>query len=221
MTMLESLAHFFQTGGPMMGVILVILAAAAAVSAERLFFFLRTANEPADDLAAACARQVVEGDLQTPLTDLAESPGPVSRMLHRGLQELWEGATPDEVRHAVEEMALQEIPRFGKRLNYLPMLANVATLAGLLGTIFGLQSAFGALAAADAATKATVLASGIGQAMNTTAFGLMVAMPALILHARLGSMAQARSEACDAALVRFLNFCESRQSASPRHLQAM
>ena len=219
--MFNTIAHFFQTGGPMMGVILVVLAAAAAVAAERLHFYLRTAREDAHALASATTAHVLEGDLQPPLTTLDQSQGPVARLLHRGLQELWEGADPAEVRRAVEELALREMPRYGKRLNYLPMLANVATLAGLLGTIFGLQGAFGALAAADAATKATVLASGIGQAMNTTAFGLMVAMPCLILHARLGSLAQSRSEDCDAALVRFLNFCESRQEAAPRHLQAM
>ncbi len=219
--MFNTMAHFFQTGGPMMGVILVVLAAAAAVAAERLHFYLRTAREDTSRLADLAARHVAEGDLQTPLRALDDSPGPVARLLHRGVSELWEGANPHELRRAVEEMALQEMPRYGKRLNYLPMLANVATLAGLLGTIFGLQGAFGALAAADAATKASVLADGIGQAMNTTAFGLMVAMPCLVLHARLGSLAQSRSEACDAAVVRFLNFCESRQGAAPRHLQAM
>ncbi|MCB1184459.1 MotA/TolQ/ExbB proton channel family protein [bacterium] len=209
--MFTTMAQFFQAGGPMMGVILGVLAGAAAVGAERLHFFMRTAREDADRLVTDVARHVADGDLQAPLQGLDGNDGPAARLLRRGVAELWEGAAADEVRRAVEEAALVELPRYGRRLNYLPMLANVATLAGLLGTIFGLQQSFGALAAADAATKASVLAAGIGQAMNTTAFGLMVAMPCLVLHARLGSLAQRRSDACDAALVRFLNFCDAHE----------
>ena len=211
--MLTSMAQFFQSGGPMMAVILGVLAAAAAVGAERLVFYLRTAREDADRLAADTARHIADGELQAPLTDLEQKGGPAARLLRRGVEELWEGASAGEVRRAVEEAALVEMPRYGHRLNYLPMLANVATLAGLLGTIFGLQQSFGALAVADATAKASVLAAGIGQAMNTTAFGLMVAMPCLVLHARLGSLAQRRSEDCDAALVRFLNFCDDHEKA--------
>lgn len=209
--MFTNLAQFFQSGGPMMWVILLTLAAALAVSAERLAFYLRTSREDGDRLTALVAGHVTNRDLPAAHAELGAGEGPVRRLVRRALEQMWEGAPADEVREAVEELALREMPRYGRRLNYLPMLANVATLAGLLGTIFGLQQSFGALAVADAAAKASVLAAGIGQAMNTTAFGLMVAMPCLVLHARLGNLAQRRSEDCDAAVVRFLNFCDARE----------
>ena len=73
-----------------------------------------------------------------------------------------------------------EIPKLEKRTHYLSMIANVATLLGLLGTILGLINSFAAVAHADAADKATLLTAGISLAMNTTAFGLITAIPCLI-----------------------------------------
>lgn len=84
------------------------------------------------------------------------------------------------IRSALEIAAMVEIPKLEKRTHYLSMIANVATLLGLLGTILGLISAFAAVAHADAADKATLLTAGISIAMNTTAFGIITAIPCLI-----------------------------------------
>jgi len=110
-------------------------------------------------------------------------------------------------------VAIQEVPRFARRINYLAMFANIATLTGLLGTIFGLQRSFSSLAVAEASEKAAMLASGISQAMNTTAFGLMVAIPCLIAYAKLSNLQASRTEELDACSVRLLNFVESKLEA--------
>ncbi|MCB0411412.1 MAG: MotA/TolQ/ExbB proton channel family protein, partial [Bdellovibrionales bacterium] len=90
------------------------------------------------------------------------------------------------------------IPNLGKRLNYLAMLANVATLTGLLGTIQGLIMAFQAVAFADPSQKQVVLAQGISLAMNTTFLGLVVAIPVMVvysyLHARQNRILEEVSE---------------------------
>ena len=85
-----------------------------------------------------------------------------------------------DVQNALEIAAMTEIPKLEKRTHYLSMIANVATLLGLLGTILGLINAFAAVAHADAADKATLLTAGISIAMNTTAFGIITAIPCLI-----------------------------------------
>ena len=86
------------------------------------------------------------------------------------------------------DIALSEIiPNLGKRLGYLAMIANVATLLGLLGTVSGLIQSFNAVAFADPAQKQTLLAQGISTAMNTTALGLSVAIPVMICYAFLHS----------------------------------
>jgi len=209
--MITTVARFFQAGGPMMWVILTVMTLALAVIVERLYFYLRLAADNADELAARTAHQVTENCLPTALDELGETGGPARRLMRRSVELAWEGAHAREIRQAVEELAMREMPRYGRRLNYLAMLANVATLAGLLGTIFGLQQSFSSLAVAEAADKATVLAAGISQAMNTTAFGLIVAIPCLAIHARLTSLATRRTEDSDAAVVKLLNFFDARE----------
>jgi len=111
-----------------------------------------------------------------------------------------------EIQNAIDELALRELPRIQRRTHYLSLFANIATLLGLLGTIFGLQEAFGALAAADPSQKATVLARGIAIAMNTTALGLLIAVPCMVLFSILGAKANSLIEEIDESSVRLLNF---------------
>ena len=77
---------------------------------------------------------------------------------------------------------MEVMPELEQRTHYLATLANVATLLGLLGTIIGLIQAFTAVAAADPSEKADLLSASISVAMNTTAFGLVVAIPLLLLQ---------------------------------------
>ncbi|MFN3696516.1 MAG: MotA/TolQ/ExbB proton channel family protein [Pseudobdellovibrio sp.] len=94
----------------------------------------------------------------------------------------------DETIFQAQDIALAEaVPAYTKRLHYLSMLANVATLLGLLGTIHGLIVSFQAVAQADPAAKQAMLAKGIAVSMYTTALGLAVAIPAMVLFSFLTS----------------------------------
>jgi len=94
----------------------------------------------------------------------------------------------DETIFQAQDIAMSEtVPLYTKRLHYLSMLANVATLLGLLGTIHGLILSFQAVAQADPAAKQHLLASGISVSMYTTALGLAVAIPAMIIYSILVS----------------------------------
>lgn len=94
----------------------------------------------------------------------------------------------DETIFQAQDIAMAEtVPLYTKRLHYLSMLANVATLLGLLGTIHGLILSFQAVAQADPAQKQAMLASGIAVSMYTTALGLAVAIPAMVLFSFLTS----------------------------------
>ncbi len=94
----------------------------------------------------------------------------------------------DETIFQAQDIAMAEaVPLYTKRLHYLSMLANVATLLGLLGTIHGLILSFQAVAQADPAQKQALLASGIAVSMYTTALGLAVAIPAMVTYSFLVS----------------------------------
>jgi len=97
------------------------------------------------------------------------------------------GLTKDSMESAAGIALQKVIPRIQKRTGYIQMIANISTLIGLLGTIQGLIMAFMSLENADAASKAALLAKGISTAMNTTAFGLFVAIPCIVAYTVLSN----------------------------------
>ena len=99
-----------------------------------------------------------------------------------------------QIQAAIEIIAHESVGAVRKRIAYLAMLANIATLFGLLGTIMGLIKAFGAVANVDAATKSVMLADGISTSMNATATGLAVAIPTMIAFSVLQSKANRLTE---------------------------
>jgi len=112
----------------------------------------------------------------------------------------------------MDEAALRELPKIEARTPYLALLANLAMLSGLLGTVVGLIIAFGAVANADASSKATMLAKGISEAMNCTAFGLIAALVALIGFAVLNGKTQALIDDINGATVQVMNLVVNNRS---------
>ena len=118
----------------------------------------------------------------------------------------------DALNNAADGAAVVVLPTLSRRLPLLSMLANVATLLGLLGTIFGLTTAFSAVGAADPAQRSAFLASGISQALNTTAFGLMVAVPAMVIHGLLVGKVENIVEQVDEVSVKLVRALTGRPS---------
>src|SRR3989337_2879044 len=105
----------------------------------------------------------------------------------------------------MEESMMEIIPQLEKRTPYVGLLSNIATLLGLLGTIMGLIEAFTAVADANPAEKADLLSASISVAMNTTAFGLIVAIPLAVAHAVLAQQTGQIVAALETASVKTLN----------------
>ena len=110
-----------------------------------------------------------------------------------------------DLQSVADAAALAVMPKLTRRLQYLPMLANVATLLGLFGTIYGLREAFASVASASAAERSAKLAAGIAIALNATGFGLLVAIPLSIAHAYLVSQSEGIIEQVDEFSVRLVN----------------
>jgi len=107
----------------------------------------------------------------------------------------------------MDEAALREIPKIVKNTGYLALLANLSMLTGLLGTVTGLITSFGAVSgeSVDASAKARILAEGISEAMNCTAFGLIVAIMALLGFAVCNGKTQKLEDDINEASVQVLN----------------
>jgi biopolymer transport protein ExbB len=180
-----SVIEIFQSGGNFMYLILIVFCIAIAIVLERFFFLYYKYNINAPQLFQQIRNAVLKGDLKGAVRFCDNSPLPA--ILRSGLVQAQD--RPGEILSAMEETALEVTPRLQKRTPYLSVLANIATLLGLLGTIFGLIVAFSAISGAQPGEKAVQLARGIMLAMSTTAFGLVVAIPTLLFHAILQSKA--------------------------------
>lgn len=135
----------------------------------------------------------------------ADSDSAMGIMLASGLNRLLRRQSREDIEYAMEEGLLETLPRLEKRTQYLATLANISTLLGLLGTIIGLIAAFTAVASADPAQKASLLSSSISVAMNTTAFGLMSAIPLLLVHSILQTKTNEIVDSFEMAGVKVMN----------------
>ncbi len=196
-------AEFFRQGGPAMWAILFFFGVGTVIFIERIVFLFGIASAKPEALMARIASLIRKGSIEGAIAATSEEKSPLSKIIEAALRN-YKGVERD-IQNAVDEMALAEIPRINARIGYLGMLANVSTMVGLLGTIFGLIAAFAAVAAADPEQKGVLLANGISQAMNTTAFGLIAAIPMLVAHSVLTSKADSLVDDIDRYSVMVMN----------------
>jgi biopolymer transport protein ExbB len=189
-THMQFIVEFFTNGGIWMWVILAVGVLAAAIFLERFFVLFGKANVDKDKFIAHVQRAILAGDLNSAINYCNERSTPLSNIVKSGIISVMNKGRDEEIQTSMDVAALREIPKVEKRTSYLPLLANVATLLGLLSTIVGLIMAFESVAGTDPSKKAAVLARGISIAMNGTAFGLIVAIPTLLGSALLMSKTQ-------------------------------
>jgi biopolymer transport protein ExbB len=208
--MLQSLAAWFNGGGPFMWAILAVLAFAVAVVVERLIFYYHTCRGLGTGMVADIARHLNGNDMEK-ARQAAEGNAPVSVLLRTALERFGAGMNHSEIQEGIEEAAIKELPRLCERLNYLVLFANIATLTGLLGTIMGLQKAFSSLGVVEASQKAARLAQGISELMVCTAFGLMVAVPCMVAYTFLHNKQNRLVKDLDESVVKIMNYFRKKR----------
>jgi biopolymer transport protein ExbB len=204
-----SIVSFFSTGGLFMYPILIVFAVGVAIAAERYITLTLVTNK----------NQVVwdqvqpllsEGEFEKAREMTNEDESTISQVLNMGLSLHGTVRRREDIEIAMEESMMEIVPRLEKRTPYVALASSIATLLGLLGTIMGLIQAFTAVANANPAEKADLLSASISVAMNTTAFGLMVAIPLLVIHAILTSKTGDIVDSLEMATVKALNVFSRR-----------
>ncbi|MCB1683470.1 MAG: MotA/TolQ/ExbB proton channel family protein [Pseudomonadales bacterium] len=208
-----TVVSFFQQGGPFMYPIAIVLGVGLAIALERYFYLIHQTHVNRRDyekilplLKAKRQREIAE------VTRVSKSA--MARIIADGMNRRTSSRRRSDIEYAMEEGLLEILPNIERRTPYLATFANIATLLGLLGTIIGLIAAFTAVANADPAEKATLLSQSISIAMNTTAFGLMVAIPLLLVHSVLQSKTSAIVESLEIAVVKFLNLMDGETAGA-------
>ncbi len=209
MELIYSTVGFFVTGGPFMYPILLVFAVGAAIAVERYvtLTLMRSNNQSAWGKVLPL---LMNGEFDQARELLSEDKSTIARLLSMGLARQGAVRRREEIEIAMEEGMMEIIPQLEKRTPYVALFASIATLLGLLGTIMGLIEAFTAVANANPAEKADLLSASISVAMNTTAFGLMVAIPLLITNTVLTSKTGEIVDSLEMASVKVLNVISSK-----------
>jgi biopolymer transport protein ExbB len=201
---MDSLIRFFQEGGAFMYPIAVVLVIGVAIAVER--WLVLTASKSHNRSAFNRILPMLHKKDYAAVVNLGKSTdAPIAKIIAAGVIRMSSSPRRDDIELAMEEGVMEAMPRLEKRTAYLATLANIATLLGLLGTIIGLIQAFTAVASADPAEKAALLSSSIAVAMNTTAFGLIAAIPLLMAHSMLVSKTTEIIDSLEMAGVKCLN----------------
>ena len=213
MELFSMIVRFFQGGGAMMYPIAVVLVIGAAIAIERYIVLTQTSVRNRglwNEIAPLLARGNFQGAVQV----TSKSDAVIGQILSYGLARISSTTRRDDVEKAMEESLMDVVPRLEKRTHYLATFANLATLLGLLGTVVGLINAFAAVATVNPADKANLLSASISVAMNCTAFGLMTAVPLLVIHAVLQTKTTELIDSLEMASVKFLNAVTERSKAA-------
>ena len=199
-----TMISFFQRGGTFMYPIMLVFAVGMAIAIERMIHLSRVRNANSK-IWARLHPLLAKGEFEKARDITSKDKSSVSQMLSMGLARQGAVRRREDIEIAMEESMMEIIPQLEKRTPYVALLSNIATLLGLLGTIMGLIQAFTAVANANPAEKADLLSASISVAMNTTAFGLMSAIPLLLFHAKITSTTGQIIDSLEMASVKALN----------------
>jgi biopolymer transport protein ExbB len=209
MDLFYTIVGFFASGGVFMYPILAVFAFGLAIAIER-YIYLTMVTRKNQAVWDTVQPLLNNGEFDDARRLTNEDDSTISQVLNMGLSLQGAVRRREDIEIAMEESMMEIVPRLEKRTPYVALASSIATLLGLLGTIMGLIQAFTAVANANPAEKADLLSASISVAMNTTAFGLMVAIPLLIVHAILVSKTGEIVDSLEMATVKSLNVFSRR-----------
>jgi biopolymer transport protein ExbB len=215
--MLHYLAEFFKDGGPFMFINLAFLTIALASIVERTIMIMFRFNINAHLFMAQVQKLILSNNIDRAIKLCNSAPNAaLARVVKAGLTRCNRGQR--EIARALEESVMEVVPLVAKRVPTLWSLANVATLVGLIGTIVGLIGTFRSLAAASPEMKQIMLSKGISEAMNNTAFGLMIAVTCIIAHMVLNTKSKSIIEDVEFQALRLENMLSQRTAGETNPL---
>lgn len=208
---MDTIIRFFQEGGAFMYPITLILALGLAIAIER-YLFLTSAKAKNNKTWNQLVPMINKGDLAGASQVIETTKSHIGHIVAYGLNQRKSSKHREDIETAMEEGLMEILPKLEKRTHYVATFANIATLMGLLGTIIGLIQAFTAVANADPAEKANLLSASISVAMNTTAYGLIAAIPLLLVFALLQTKTTEVVDSIEMASVKIVNMISGENS---------
>ena len=198
-----------------MWIILAVGIFSVSIAFERFLYLYFSASIDKDSFLSQLKKTILAGDLNSAVNFCNGRKSPMSNIVKAGIVSVMNKGKDEEVQSSMDVAALREVPVIERRTPFLALLGNIATLVGLLSTIVGLIYSFQAVANVEADKKAALLSRGISEAMNGTAFGLIVAIPTLLLSALLTAKTQRILDDIHEASVSVLNLILQNRDKFP------
>ncbi len=202
-----SIVNFFVTGGFWMFPIFLAQVVSLAIIAERVARLYLQRQPILRSQANLFEADIKKGNLDRVLIQARslDRNSALRNVVEAGVSAAQNMGGREEVQAKMDEVLLREQSKLEARVEFLAMLGNVGTLLGLLGTIVGMIRSFAAISQADQMTKATLLASGVSEAMHATAYGLIMAIPALVMYSVLQNRVNKLSDDMTQSALRVFN----------------
>ncbi|MBN1981617.1 MAG: MotA/TolQ/ExbB proton channel family protein [Chitinivibrionales bacterium] len=197
---------FVSPGSWAMWMILIVGFIAIGMIVERVWYLFFRCGASGASFMAGISKYLKSGDYEKAIKYASSMNTPLAKGVTAVLSNRGKGSKM--VQKSVDEVFLAETPKISRNVGFLPTLANLATLLGLLGTIYGLMIAFDAIANVPAAQRGQALATGISVAMSTTLFGLMWAIMTLFVHGLIAGKADKIVEEMDEKTAKLINLVE-------------
>jgi biopolymer transport protein ExbB len=213
---IEALAQFMNDGGVFMWFIFAVWCFGIAIAIERIKTLI-SYDTNGNGLMGVVKKHVLLNEVHTAIESCSNTKSLLAGVISSGLKR--SNQQKEQIQDALESSILESIPKVEKRLNYLALVANVSTLIGLLGTIYGLIESFAAVASADPSEKAKLLAMGISKAMNTTALGLISAISIMVVHTILTSKAEKIISELEQYSTKLLDLLGTRKPATAKAVE--
>ena len=209
MDLFSTILSAFTQGGMFMWFILGLQVVSLAIIIERLVALYKKRKPQECEFSQQFETLIRKGDLDGVsgrLEKASSKEHPLIRVMQVGLRSASQRGGKEEIQGKMDEVLLEESFLVERNTGFLAMLANVGTLTGLLGTIVGMIKSFAAVSYASPTEKATLLSSGIAEAMNSTAYGLIMAIPTLIMFSILSNRTNVLTEDLNQAALRVYNW---------------
>lgn len=201
---MDWLVKFFQDGGNLMYVNLLVMVFALAIVFERAFMLMFKYRMDTKAFMSEIEKALGAGNMPKAKKLCKDQVGPMlPRVIFSALNASYLG--PEATARAIDESKAEVSPHIGKRTNMLWPIANIATLIGLVGTVFGLIQAFAAVNSVTGAEKSALLTAGIAHAMNNTAWGLTIALICTFAHMVLSAISKGLNEDLEFASLKIEN----------------
>lgn len=209
MEFVTKLIHAFNPSSDafiFMWAILIVAVFSLSIIIERVMYLMGRSGFKAELFIKNILSSIQKDDVPAAVTLCGKAKKmALAQVVKAGLDQVSFGA--ERIRNSIDEAMLKIIPDLEKRTGYLAVIGNVATLLGLLGTVYGLIMSFAAVGrpGIDAAQKSELLAAGIATAMNSTFSGLSVAITAIMIYALIKAKTQKIIDEIDEYSLRIVN----------------